>query len=364
MAARSIRMAEVRVASRRCIASRRSSMSCSRSPTMPPPDRVICQKPIHATVRHPDGRGGTGHPLPHPPPSRGRGILCPFPPCGGRPGWGVTPTLTLPRRGEGNSLPLPPLRGKVGGVTPSLTLPRRGGGDKQTPFPPCGGRLGWGGRGLPPSPSPVEGEGNSLPLPPLRGKVGMGGHPLPHPPPSRGRGILCPFPPCGGRLGWGCPDRLQNHLGHRIRLREDIVVPEPNKCVALPPEPNFPSEVARLLVHVMPTINLDDQAPLEAYEVDDIRANRVLAAEPHSVNLSSPQELPQPTFGIGGIGPQLPRALNRTQCTPLPNPPPQGERGLEITTSTPSRRRPTRWCSRAPRASAPSGSRRTPSSWG
>src|SRR5581483_2385224 len=193
MAARSIRMAEVRVASRRCIASRRSSMSCSRSPTMPPPDRVICQKPIHATVRHPDGRGGTGHPLPHPPPSRGRGILCPFPPCGGRLGWGVTPSLTLPRRGggefsapsplagegrdggspppspspvegEGNSLPLPPLRGKVGMVTPSLTLPRRGEGIRQTPSPLAG--EGWDGGSPPPSPSPVEGEGNSLPLPP------------------------------------------------------------------------------------------------------------------------------------------------------------------------------------------------------
>jgi len=47
----------------------------------------------------------------------------------------------------------------------------------------------------------------------------------------------------------------------------------------------------------MPTpIKLDHESRIEAEEIRDIGANRVLSPEFHPVNLTAPQALPQPAF--------------------------------------------------------------------
>ncbi len=103
----------------------------------PPPNRADCGGEAAAgpnrAVSTGTGGGGPYHPLPDPPPSRGR-ELTPSPPNplsrsfrrGGKGGEGhITPSLTLPPQGGGNSPP-PPSAGESGG-----------GG------PPAGNVIGW-----------------------------------------------------------------------------------------------------------------------------------------------------------------------------------------------------------------------------
>jgi len=50
---------------------------------------------------------------------------------------------------------------------------------------------------------------------------------------------------------------------------------------------------------MLPTVELDDQMVLETDEVREVRADRVLAAEPEAANLPVAEVSPQSSLGVG-----------------------------------------------------------------
>jgi hypothetical protein len=58
---------------------------------------------------------------------------------------------------------------------------------------------------------------------------------------------------------------------------------------------------------MLPAIDLDDQPPFAADKIDHIWPNALLAHELRACDLSRAQAVPQPSFGIGRVEPQLAR---------------------------------------------------------
>jgi hypothetical protein len=53
-----------------------------------------------------------------------------------------------------------------------------------------------------------------------------------------------------------------------------------------------------------PAIELNNEPLLQANEIDDEMANRLLATEAELIELSASQEIPEPLFGTGHFLPQ------------------------------------------------------------
>jgi len=76
-------------------------------------------------------------------------------------------------------------------------------------------------------------------------------------------------------------DGLNNPLG----ISEDVIVPKPKNPKALRFEPSGPLLVMFGAFPVLPAVNLDDEADLQADEIDHICAERHLAAKSMSFEL-------------------------------------------------------------------------------
>jgi len=55
---------------------------------------------------------------------------------------------------------------------------------------------------------------------------------------------------------------------------------------------------------MLPSIELDDQAGLEADEVDDVRADRALSKKLHSHHATRPQVVPESLLSVSRLGAQ------------------------------------------------------------
>jgi hypothetical protein len=84
---------------------------------------------------------------------------------------------------------------------------------------------------------------------------------------------------------------------HAIHVCKHFVVPDSNDGEALFFEPAIPLVVGRLGC-MMTAIQLDHESMLEANEVDDVMADRILALEFASVQPTAPQAVPERAFGI------------------------------------------------------------------
>jgi len=76
---------------------------------------------------------------------------------------------------------------------------------------------------------------------------------------------------------------IQNRLKHCIRLSQHVVVPEPQHAIPLGRKPGIARSVSRI-INVLSPIELNHQPALKADEVCDVRANRLLTTELHSLN--------------------------------------------------------------------------------
>src|SRR3954447_10336678 len=97
-------------------------------------------------------------------------------------------------------------------------------------------------------------------------------------------------PPLRGRSGRGVgAERIKNRAENALGIRQHIVVPEPDDAIATRLEPIS----ARLAVlRVLSAIDLDDELRRRAEEIDDIRSERMLAAETKTFELLSAQARP------------------------------------------------------------------------
>jgi hypothetical protein len=53
-----------------------------------------------------------------------------------------------------------------------------------------------------------------------------------------------------------------------------------------------------LLIAVLLAVDLDDEAPFQAHEIGYLAPDRMLAAEPSSIEVSDPQRAPEPTLRV------------------------------------------------------------------
>ena len=87
--------------------------------------------------------------------------------------------------------------------------------------------------------------------------------------------------------------QLRRLLNHALRKPQDRV-PQALK-ISVPPA--VPASLARLSMHA--SVELDNQAPLRAVEIDNVRTQRLLPAEFEALELNAPQQAPRGLFGFG-----------------------------------------------------------------
>jgi hypothetical protein len=116
----------------------------------------------------------------------------------------------------------------------------------------------------------------------------------PPPSPLRGRNEV------GGAL-----QILSNPLQNPVYVSEHIVVPKPQNNETLIAKPNITLFIVIFLLHVLSAVEFDNQSLLQAYEIDDVAPQRLLAAKLATVKLPITKLLPEQSLGIGWILPQL-----------------------------------------------------------
>jgi hypothetical protein len=102
--------------------------------------------------------------------------------------------------------------------------------------------------------------------------------------------------------------RKQNRLQYLIRAQQHIVVPEAEYAKTAVAKPCITTAVGGR-VEMLAAIKLDYEPAFDTNEIDDIRANRMLAAETMATKIVSSQEIPDALLGIGQVSAQLPREV-------------------------------------------------------
>jgi hypothetical protein len=95
-----------------------------------------------------------------------------------------------------------------------------------------------------------------------------------------------------------------NHREHVLELRQDLIVPESHHLESLSHQEQGAFCVTRRLLDVLPTIELDDEPPLDANEIHDVAADGHLAPKLVTVELPIAHAIPQPLLRIGRSVPQ------------------------------------------------------------
>jgi hypothetical protein len=110
----------------------------------------------------------------------------------------------------------------------------------------------------------------------------------------------------GGGQGRGFLGIVQcapNYFKHGIGVGKHIMIPEPNYAIAFGFKPCIAIGIVFLVVFVvvLTAIDLNQQALLQAGEVNDMRTYRNLAAKLVTAKLLVLQLCPQSDFGFGHV---------------------------------------------------------------
>jgi hypothetical protein len=128
-----------------------------------------------------------------------------------------------------------------------------------------------------------------------------------------------PFSPCGRRCPGGADEGCwsdgqtgpgQDRVFDHPRCSQDVVIPETNHGQALARKPSVPDRIARR-PGVLRAVAFHHEAVLEADEIDDVAANRHLAASFQAGQSSAAQDAPEFYLGVGGIHSECPRERAR-----------------------------------------------------
>ena len=99
------------------------------------------------------------------------------------------------------------------------------------------------------------------------------------------------------------PERPQGRIQHPFGIGTNLVVPEADDAPSSRLQPGRPLSVA-VTLGMLAAIGLDDQTMLDASEVENVRSQRMLAAELEPGQPPSAQRRPQPPLGVGHHNPQ------------------------------------------------------------
>ena len=117
---------------------------------------------------------------------------------------------------------------------------------------------------------------------------------------------LSPFPRLRGKAGMGArrSERLQDRGNNALDIAKHVVVPEPHDAIAFLRQ-ELAASAIRCRVCMLPAIDFNDEALLEADEIGHERADRVLAPKAVPVQLSLPEMAPKVPLGIGHVAAEL-----------------------------------------------------------
>jgi hypothetical protein len=86
-----------------------------------------------------------------------------------------------------------------------------------------------------------------------------------------------------------------------LKVRHDLIIPEAQDFEALVTQERAPRCIRRC-IHMLPTISFDD---LQAGEVRDVWAYRVLTAKTETVELALPENAPKSVFRQRHVAPKF-----------------------------------------------------------
>ena len=112
--------------------------------------------------------------------------------------------------------------------------------------------------------------------------------------------------PWGEGRGEGSPaPQLVRDLDqYSFDVLQDVIVPEADEPMALVLKPSCSFIVPCLLSGMLPSIDFDDEALLHAEKIDDITAQRALAAKLMAAKLPVTQVTPEQCFRIRPVAAQ------------------------------------------------------------
>jgi hypothetical protein len=100
------------------------------------------------------------------------------------------------------------------------------------------------------------------------------------------------------------------HLHDALDIAEYVVVPDPDDAIAEPVEVSIPFAVS-VAIRVLSAIHFNDKPPLAACEIGVIRADRILADEFETGELSVAEVTPEQCLSARVPAPQRSRPLGR-----------------------------------------------------
>ncbi len=103
--------------------------------------------------------------------------------------------------------------------------------------------------------------------------------------------------------------RLCDSLHNCVSLRKNLVVPEADHLEAKGGQITVPVCVTLRPLRVLTSVNLYDEASLQANEVDNVGAYRPLAADSTAADLAHSEAGPEPLLCVGGVASEGPSPL-------------------------------------------------------
>ena len=110
-------------------------------------------------------------------------------------------------------------------------------------------------------------------------------------------------------MGWGpIREPPQDHLAHRLRLPEHLMVPEPQDPEAACTQERIALAVPRR-IGVLSPIHFHHESRRQTGEIDDVDADRMLPAKAVAIELAHAQVTPEQSLGVCHGGAQRSRAV-------------------------------------------------------
>ena len=98
--------------------------------------------------------------------------------------------------------------------------------------------------------------------------------------------VHCSLPRAGGGLGWGSNGSICNDRQHTLEITQNFVIPKPQYPPTLRSQPAVTRRVGRA-IGMLTTVQLDHQPALNAGEIDNVPAYRMLASKAQLLKVRS-----------------------------------------------------------------------------
>jgi hypothetical protein len=102
---------------------------------------------------------------------------------------------------------------------------------------------------------------------------------------------------------------VHNHFNAVVGLFQNLVVPETDNPESTSIQKSRARFIAFTLFGMLAAVDFNDQSGVDACEVDNEPANRVLPSKLEAVKRPPAQPVPKPLLGIGHLLAQFPRVV-------------------------------------------------------